>query len=111
MFRSRAGDQEVLHRALHPDDNRYRANFDDENGDEVRLEDDPTRNDDVTLVSSNTADHDNNSHWLRNDDDDDDTGTTCGPSRYVAYYDAASLYPSSGNYVCLYIFHKIGPWG
>jgi hypothetical protein len=38
----------------------------------------------------NTADplHRNNAHWIKDAE----------PSRWVAYYDAASLYPSSGEY-------------
>jgi hypothetical protein len=53
----------------------------------------------------------NNSHWLKNegthfdnDDDDDDDDNDGGDdenddddSNFVAYYDAASLYPSSGE--------------
>ena len=31
----------------------------------------------------------NNSHWKK--------ASTCGLSNYVSYYDAASLYPSSGK--------------
>jgi hypothetical protein len=31
----------------------------------------------------------NNSHWKK--------ANQCGLSNYVSYYDAASLYPSSGN--------------
>jgi hypothetical protein len=40
-------------------------------------------------VSDREEDHAHNSHWL-----EDGKG---GPSRFVAYYDAASLYPSSGK--------------
>ena len=41
-----------------------------------------------------------NSHWLpcNNDDDDDKSG----PSRWINYYDAASLYPSSGKHTHSY---------
>jgi len=49
----------------------------------------------------------NNAHWLNDnddsdsdsddDDDDDNVVKRGGPSRWVAYYDAASLYPSSGE--------------
>ena len=36
-----------------------------------------------------------NSHWLRGPNDNLPLG---GPSRYVGYYDAASLYPASSKY-------------
>ena len=36
-----------------------------------------------------------NSHWLPCNNDDDDES---GPSRWINYYDAASLYPSSGKH-------------
>ena len=37
----------------------------------------------------------NNAHWLPQE------GSSCGgPSRFVGYYDAASLYPSSGEISC-----------
>ncbi len=39
----------------------------------------------------------NNSHWKN--------ASTCGLSNYVSYYDAASLYPSSGTiHLTTYIF-------
>ena len=37
----------------------------------------------------------NNSHWYS--DVYPSLGKRCGPSAHVAYYDAASLYPSSGK--------------
>ena len=37
-----------------------------------------------------------NSHWLPCNNDDDDES---GPSRWINYYDAASLYPSSGKHM------------
>ena len=48
------------------------------------------------LISDDPRTLKNNVHWL------EDVGMaepldTSGPSRYVAYYDAASLYPSSGT--------------
>jgi len=54
-------------------------------------------------VSKNPKDQLHNSHWL--DEDNCGEGSRflqrpkagSGPSRYVAYYDAASLYPSSGE--------------
>ena len=58
-----------------------------------------------TAESSATelARHDH-SYSLNDDDDDDNhdkdddlSAAPSGPSRYVAYYDAASLYPSSGK--------------
>ena len=82
MFRSRAGDSEVLDKVLcrgshhAPDD---------------APDDDPSRDDEsgIRLVSTREQDHHHNSHWL--------PAGTAAPSRYVAYYDAASLYPSSGK--------------
>ena len=74
MFRSRAGQPETLREAVN----------------EGRRECDPSVPDSLgeSLVSDLDADHTHNAHWL-----EDKEG---GPSRYVAYYDAASLYPSSG---------------
>lgn len=91
MFRSRAGDPEVLDKVLCR--GPHHAGDDDP-------VDDPTRNDDdetagAGLVSSCLLDHHHNAHWLPGSEDD--TGGGGGPSRYVAYYDAASLYPSSGE--------------
>jgi predicted permease len=37
----------------------------------------------------------NNSHWKK--------ASTCGLSNYVSYYDAASLYPSSGITIIIII--------
>ena len=37
----------------------------------------------------------NNSHWKK--------ASTCGLSNYVSYYDAASLYPSSGIIIIIII--------
>ena len=57
---------------------------------EGREEDDPAAAPSTErLVSDRQEDHAHNSHWL-----EDGAG---GPSRFVAYYDAASLYPSSGK--------------
>ena len=41
-----------------------------------------------------------NSHWLP-----EDKG---GPSRYVGYYDATSLYPSSSKFLCLKFGRGLG---
>ena len=52
----------------------------------------------------NTPPH--NSHWLSADNAADATASDIsasalgGPSRYVGYYDATSLYPSSSKYAC-----------
>lgn len=74
VFRSRAGDLETLRKAV----------------DEGRSEADPAAAPEAErLVSDREKDHAHNSHWL-----EDGKG---GPSRFVAYYDAASLYPSSGK--------------
>ena len=57
-----------------------------------------------SVVDDNNDDDDvesrHNSHWLpcNNDDDDDESG----PSRWINYYDAASLYPSSGKHTLSY---------
>jgi len=81
VFRSRAGEPSVLLEAVR----------------EGRKDDDPTGDDnddgdDDGLISRSEADSRHNSHWLHPLYDGEG-----GPSRYVAYYDAASLYPSSGE--------------
>ena len=47
----------------------------------------------------------NNSHWLPPFNEGDPSaaaeGSFAAPSNYVLYYDAASLYPSSGNFIFL----------
>ena len=43
-----------------------------------------------------------NSHWLPCNNDDDDDDDKSGPSRWINYYDAASLYPSSGKHAHSY---------
>ena len=50
----------------------------------------PEEEEDVFLTS-----YSNNSHWYS--DVYPSLGKRCGPSAHVAYYDAASLYPSSGK--------------
>ena len=75
IFRSRAGDPATLREAVN----------------EGRLQNDPAAAPEVErLVSDREEDHAHNSHWLE--------GGKGGPSRFVAYYDAASLYPSSGKH-------------
>lgn len=72
MFRSRAGNPERLEEAVN----------------EGRQQLDPAAAPAASrLVSDRLQDHAHNSHWLEDG----------GPSRFVAYYDAASLYPSSGE--------------
>jgi len=57
-------------------------------------DDDPVLEPEIRVkVSRREEDHRNNAHLV----DDDDGGGGSGPSRYVAYCDAASLYPSSGE--------------
>ena len=53
------------------------------------LEDDVDDDDDVVVDDDeDEVNYRNNSHWKK--------ASTCGLSNYVSYYDAASLYPSSG---------------
>ena len=53
-------------------------------------EEEEEEEEDVFLTS-----YSNNSHWYS--DVYPSLGKRCGPSAHVAYYDAASLYPSSGK--------------
>jgi len=78
VFRSRAGEPSVLLEAVR----------------QGRKDDDPTGDyeEEDGLISRSEADSRHNSHWLHPLYDGEG-----GPSRYVAYYDAASLYPSSGE--------------
>ena len=46
-------------------------------------------NDDTAEIDKNSFNYCHNSHWLNSDSD---------LSKYVGYYDATSLYPSSGKY-------------
>ena len=74
VFRSRAGDPDTLRAVVN----------------EGREENDPAAAASAErLVSDRHEDHAHNSHWLEEGEG--------GPSRFVAYYDAASLYPSSGE--------------
>jgi len=84
VFRSRAGEPTRLDEILkQPTD----AGGDDD--------DDPVLEPEIRVkVSRREEDHRNNAHLV---DDNDDGGGGSGPSRYVAYCDAASLYPSSGE--------------
>ena len=67
VYRSKAGGQD-LEDADNDDDDDDDDN-DDDDDDEINYR--------------------NNSHWKK--------ASTCGLSNYVSYYDAASLYPSSGK--------------
>jgi len=97
VFRSRAGNKTTLDGVLEAS----------KRGDDEDLAHDATFPDNVEsefrFVSSAERDHRHNTHWLpkprqrQKDDDDDDDDEVAGPSRYVAYCDAASLYPSSGK--------------
>ena len=83
VFRSRAGDLDTLRRVLSSGNGRLVQ--DDES--------DPVLPDAGRFVSTDPHRHNHNVHWL-----EDELGVGCeAPSRYVAYYDAASLYPSSGE--------------
>ena len=80
VFRSRAGDPDLLKEVVGGG-----GGGDDDPGNPVL--------DSSRLVSGDSRRHNHNIHWL-----EDELGETCdGPSRCVAYYDAASLYPSSGT--------------
>ena len=57
---------------------------------DVPEEEEEEEEEDVFLTS-----YSNNSHWYS--DVYPSLGKRCGPSAHVAYYDAASLYPSSGK--------------
>ncbi len=67
MYRSKAGGQDL--EDADDDDDDADADADDDDDDEINYR--------------------NNSHWKK--------ASTCGLSNYVSYYDAASLYPSSGK--------------
>lgn len=117
MFRTRAGDLEVLDKVLckgphhDPDDaptDDPTRNDDDDDDDESRVGSESGAG--GGLVSKRAEDHHNNAHLLCRPSSDgplDASASTSnnvppqgeggGPSRYVAYYDAASLYPSSGE--------------
>ena len=83
VFRSRAGDPDLLKKVVGGG-----GGGGDGDGDPGNPVLDSSR-----LVSGDSRRHNHNIHWL-----EDELGETCdGPSRYVAYYDAASLYPSSGT--------------
>ena len=82
VFRSRAGDPDLLKEVVGGGGG---GGGDDDPGNPV--------SDSSRLVSGDSRRHNHNIHWL-----EDELGETCdGPSRCVAYYDAASLYPSSGT--------------
>lgn len=81
VFRSRAGDPDLLKEVVGGS-----GGGGDDPGNPVL--------DSSRLVSGDSRRHNHNIHWL-----EDELGETCdGPSRCVAYYDAASLYPSSGTH-------------
>ena len=81
VARNRAGQSDCL-----PSANSVVDNNDDVDDDDVDDDDD----DDVESR--------HNSHWLPCNNDDDESG----PSRWINYYDAASLYPSSGKHTHSY---------
>ena len=76
VARNRAGQSDCL-----PSANSVVDDNDDEDDD-----DDDDVDDDVESR--------HNSHWLPCNNDDES-----GPSRWINYYDAASLYPSSGKHM------------
>ena len=81
MFRSCAGQAETLSAYLKKTADAAAAA---EDNDDEEIVVDPS-----TVLLAGSRDSAHNSHWLA-----DGEG---GPSRYVGYYDAASLYPSSGE--------------
>ena len=84
VARNRAGQSDCL-----PSANSV---VDDNDDDDDDVDDDDDDDDDVESR--------HNSHWLPcNNDDDDDDDDKSGPSRWINYYDAASLYPSSGKHM------------
>ena len=82
MFRSCAGQAETLSAYLKKTADAAAAEDNDDDDEEIVV--DPS-----TVLLAGSRDSAHNSHWLA-----DGEG---GPSRYVGYYDAASLYPSSGE--------------
>ena len=84
VARNRAGQSDCL-----PSANSV---VDDNDDDDV--DDDDDDDDDVESR--------HNSHWLPCNNDDDDDDDKSGPSRWINYYDAASLYPSSGKHAHSY---------
>ena len=45
----------------------------------------------------------------KDEDEDEDDHLRPGPSRWIGYYDAASLYPSSGTCTCTFICSTFSP--
>ena len=80
MFRSSAGNSAVLAEYLNSALKSASPNDDDDEELDV---------DDLTTASRDSRSYAHNAHWL--------PAGSGGPSRYVGYYDAASLYPSSGK--------------
>ena len=79
VYRSKAGGQDL------EDADNTNDNDDDDDDDDNDDDDDDEIN------------YRNNSHWKK--------ASMCGLSNYVSYYDAASLYPSSGTiHIIIYIF-------
>ncbi len=63
-----------------------------EDADNTNVDDDDDDDDDDDEIN-----YRNNSHWKK--------ASMCSLSNYVSYYDAASLYPSSGTiHIIIYIF-------
>ena len=81
MFRSSAGNSAVLAEYLNSA-LQSSASPNDDDDEELDVEDLTTACRDSRLSA-------HNAHWL--------PAGSGGPSRYVGYYDAASLYPSSGK--------------
>ena len=80
MFRSSAGNSAVLAEYLNSALKSASPNDDD---------DEELDADDLTTATRDSRSSAHNAHWL--------PAGSGGPSRYVGYYDAASLYPSSGK--------------
>ena len=66
-------------------------------GQDLEDADNTNDNDDDDEDDDDEINYRNNSHWKN--------ASMCGLSNYVSYYDAASLYPSSGTiHIIIYIF-------
>ena len=91
MFRSSAGNSAVLAEYLNSALKSASPNDDDDDDEELDV-------DDLTTASRDSRSYAHNAHWL--------PAGSGGPSRYVGYYDAASLYPSSGRLILFVFFAR-----
>jgi len=91
VFRSRGGDPEVIRKAL----KKARVDVSDDDDDYDDIQDVPPAFQDSgsRFISPDPAAQNHNVHWSMTTS----SRPTLSPPRHVAYYDAASLYPSSGE--------------